>query len=101
MIDHIAFVEQAGYDGYRLIGLWMDHAGFSAETAPTAFRFNFAMHGIGARPLNAGTRALRHLKETILQNLGAYGDRFEKRVVARIARQGITFERRWQGRSDF
>jgi hypothetical protein len=40
-------------------------------------RLHLAMHGIGARPLDTGAGALRHLEETILQDLRTDGDRLE------------------------
>ena len=86
VIDDVALVEQAGDDGDRLIGLGVDHAGFGAERRPAAFRLHLAVHRIGARPLDAGAGALRHLEEAVLQRLRADGDRLEERVVAGIAR---------------
>ena len=69
----------------------MDHAGFGAERRPAAFRLDLAMHGVGARPLDAGAGALRHLEEAVLQGLRADGDRLEQRVVAGIARHGFRY----------
>ena len=99
VIDDVALIEQAAHDGDGLIGLGMNHAGFGADAGPAAFGLDLAMHGIRPRPLDAGAGALRHLEEPVLQNFRADGDRREKRVVAGIAGQGITSERRWQGRS--